>query len=101
MSIWISVWQKSITNAIKYNLIDIYTPEAWCDHLRKALLEITDGRSWVMGEFAILEDRINNGKLDHNSLAATMQARLSNSSRKEQGKTNATNTIIHSVSTDI
>ncbi|KAK4206003.1 hypothetical protein QBC37DRAFT_156447 [Rhypophila decipiens] len=42
-----------------------------------------------MGEFAILESRIQRGDLGHNSLAATMQSRLSGAPRAEQGRINA------------
>ncbi|KAK4205811.1 hypothetical protein QBC37DRAFT_186401 [Rhypophila decipiens] len=48
-----------------------------------------EGKAWVMGEFAILESRIKRGDLDHNSLAATMQARLSGPPRDEQARINA------------
>ncbi|KAM7212508.1 hypothetical protein V8F06_012130 [Rhypophila decipiens] len=89
MGLWISLWQKSIKDATKYDLIDIYTPAAWCAHLRKALSEITEGKAWVMGEFTILEGRIKRGNLDHNSLAATMQSRISGSPKAEPGRINA------------
>ncbi|KAM7210159.1 hypothetical protein V8F06_014457 [Rhypophila decipiens] len=89
MGLWIALWQKSIKDATKYDLIDIYAPAAWCAHLRKSLSEITERKAWVMGEFAILENRIKRGDLDHNSLAATMQARLSGPPRAEQAMINA------------
>ncbi|KAM7203062.1 hypothetical protein V8F33_002410 [Rhypophila sp. PSN 637] len=89
MGLWIALWQKSIKDATKYDLIDIYTPAAGCAHLRKSLSEVREGKAWVMGEFAILENRIKRGDLNHNSLAATMQARLSRPPRAEQARINA------------
>lgn len=81
MGQWIATWMDNMAAAIRYDLDDIITPTTWCPLLANALRNIPEGRQWVLGEFAILEDSIKSGQMDYIAVAAKMQSRLRLSER--------------------
>ncbi|KAK0716744.1 hypothetical protein B0T26DRAFT_610777, partial [Lasiosphaeria miniovina] len=58
LSEWITRWQKLVNDGVEHKIPQIATPSSWFEDLVDALKNTTNGKIWVLGELATLEDDI-------------------------------------------